>query len=124
MIIGTIMLLSILFFGGDFSFEKSFKPFVKEVIEEKSRQNELLNVTKQADGAVKQWKNEVKDVWAKDLKRLMADYDATEAQFEAFFERSEQSRKAMQARILDARFQFVGLMSEAEWNEMYAKIRA
>jgi Na+-transporting NADH:ubiquinone oxidoreductase subunit NqrC len=125
MIIGTITLLSILFFGGaDFSFEKSFKPFIKEVIEEKDRQKEILDVTKQADSAVKQWRNEVKKVWAEELKRLLTNYDATEAEFEVFFDRSEQSRKAMQAAILDARYQFVGLMSEAEWNEMYAKIHA
>ncbi len=124
MIIGTITLLTILFFGGaDFSFEKVFKPFIKEVVEEKDRQKNILDVTKQADDAVKQWRKEVKDVWAKDLKQLIADYDATEAEFEAFHARSKQSRKAMQAQILDARYKFVGLMSEAEWNEMYAKIR-
>ena len=72
MIIGTITLLSILFFGGaDFTFEKSFKPFIKEVIEEKDRRNEILDVTKQADSAVKQWRNEVENIWAEDLKRAL-----------------------------------------------------
>jgi hypothetical protein len=123
MIIGTITLLSILFFGGgDFSFEKAFKPFLKDVVEDKARQEQILDVTKEADGAVAQFKKEVNEVWAKDLIGIVRDYDATKEDFEAFVDRADGSRLAAQRAVVDFRFDVVKLMSEDEWNEMYRLI--
>ena len=47
MIIGTITLLSIFVFGGgDFSFEKAYKAFVKDTVSDKSRQEQIIDLTK------------------------------------------------------------------------------
>jgi hypothetical protein len=123
MLIATITALVIMFGGGaSFSFEKAFKPFVKDTIEDKARREQILDVTKQADDEVKQFKKEVDEVWSKDLKRILSDYDATEEDFRRFVTRADQSRLIAQQRILDLRFEVIKLMTEDEWNAMYKAV--
>jgi len=124
MIIGTITLLALYFGGGGsvFSFEKAFEPFLKDVVKDKSRYEQVVDVTKRADESVGQFRKEVKKVWANDLKKLLADYDATEEQFHSFREKADQSRTVMQQQILDARFEAISLMTEDEWNAVYQAI--
>ena len=123
MIIGTITLL-VLYFGsgGMMSFEKTFESFLKDAVKEKARYEQIIDLTKQMDEDVEQFQNEVKDVWAEELKQLVVDYDASEGQFHSFVEKADRSRAAMQKEILDKRFAVVKLMTEDEWNEMYQAI--
>lgn len=123
MLIATIAALTIVFSGGaSFSFEKAFEPFIKDTIAEKARQEQILDVTKRADGEVKQFRKEVEEVWSKDLEKLLADYDSTEEDFHDFIRRADGSRHAMQQKLLNLRFEVVDLMTEEEWNAMYREI--
>jgi hypothetical protein len=123
MIIGTITLLSILLFGGgSFSFEKAYKEFVKEVVLEKDRQEQIIDVTKTADAALDQYTKEIKKVWAADVKKTFRDYDTTRDDYRAMIDRAERSREALQQQILDTRMEVVKLMTEEEWKAMYKAI--
>ena len=123
MIIGTVTLLMLYFGGGGtFSFEKAFEPFLKEAVKDKARYEQIVDLTKQADQGLAQFRKEVGDVWAEEVKTLLADYDATEEQFLGFVEKADQSRTAVQQGLLDARFGVVKLMTEDEWNAMYQAV--
>ncbi|MCK5405925.1 MAG: hypothetical protein KAJ37_00665, partial [Candidatus Krumholzibacteria bacterium] len=123
MIIGTVTLLMMYFGGGGmFSFDKAFEPFVKDAVKEKARYEQIVDLTKQADEDLAQFRKEVGEVWAEDLKTLLDDYDATEEQFHSFVEKADRSRTAVQQGVLDARFGVVKLMTEDEWNAMYQAI--
>jgi len=123
MIIGTVTLIMLLFGGGGmFSFEKAFDPFVKDAVKDKSRYEQIADVTKQADESLKEFHKEVDDVWAKELKTLLSDYDASKDDFRSFVSRADQSRTAIQRELLDVRFKVTKLMTEDEWNSMYQAI--
>jgi galactokinase len=123
MIIGTVTLLMLYFGGGGmFSFEKAFEPFVKDAVKEKARYEQIVDLTKQADEDLAQFRKEVGEVWAEDLKKLLDDYDATEEQFHSFVEKADRSRTAVQQELLDVRFGVRTLMTEDEWNSMYQAI--
>ena len=124
MIIATVTLLSILMFGGgDFSFEKFYEPFVKEFVADESRREEILDVTKEADGRLAQYYDEVRKVWADDIKRTYRDFDATAEDYSRVVKTADQSRIAVQMGLLDVRFEVVKLMTEQEWENMYKAIR-
>ena len=123
MIIGTVTLLMMFFGGGGaFSFEKAFEPFMKDAVKEKARYEQIVDLTKQADQDTEQFRKEVGDVWAEELKTLLVDYNASEEQFRGFVDRANRSRTAVQQGLLDVRFQVTKLMTEDEWNSMYQAI--
>jgi hypothetical protein len=124
MIIGTVTVLSILLFGGSgFSFEKFYKDFVKNVVEDKTRREQILDLTKQVDEEVGQYLKEVQDVWSEDVKNTFKNFDATEEDYRNMIDKADQSRIAMQQAVLNVRFKVVELMTEDEWNAMYDQIR-
>jgi ribosomal protein S3AE len=123
-IIATVTALSILLFGGGtFSFEKYYKDYLKVVIEDKSRREQILDLAKDADQKHKQYRDEVTKVWADDIKSTFRNFDAKEDDFRRMVQKADQSRIAMQQSVLDVRFKVVGLMSKEEWNAMYDLIR-
>ena len=118
----TILLMHYGLGGGSFSFEKAFEPFLKEVITEKPRYEQAIQLTKEADENMAQFRKEVTEVRAKELKTLIADYDATDEQFHQFYEKGAQSRIAMQQRMLDVRFKMTTVVTKDEWDAVYRKI--
>ena len=123
MIIGTVTLLMLLFGGGSiFSVEKAFKPFLKDAVKDKARYEQIVDLTKQADEHIKAFHKENEDVWTKELKTLMADYDTSEDQFRDVAKKVDQSRLSVQQKIFDVRFDVAELMTEDEWNAMYQAI--
>ncbi len=123
MIIGTVTLL-LMFFGGGgtFSFEKAFDPFLKEAVKDESRYEQVVDLCKEADLHNKQFQTEVNDVWAKELKTLFADYSTSEKQFRAFVKKADQSRIALQKDLLAVRMKMTKVITEDEWNAMYAAV--
>ena len=123
MIIGTITLLSILVFGGgSFSFEDAYKDFVKDVVSDKDRQEQIVALTKDGDAAIEQYTTEVKKIWAADVKKTFRDFDSTREDYREMIGRADQSRLALQQKVLDTRMKVVDLMTEDEWNAMYKAI--
>jgi hypothetical protein len=124
MVIATVTALSILLFGGgSFSFEKHFKDFVKNVIEDKPRREQIMDLAKRADEKQKQYNKEGRKVWAEDVKSAFRNFDSTEEDYRTVIAKANQSRIAMQQGVLDVRFKVVELMTEEEWNAMYDQIR-
>ena len=124
MLIATITALSILLFGGgSFSFEKYYKEFVNDVIEDKPRREQIVDLAEKADEKQKQYKKEVEKVWAKDVKSAFRNFDSTEEDYRAVISKANQSRIAMQQEVLDVRFDVAKLMTEEEWNAMFDEIR-
>ncbi len=124
MIIGTITVLSILLFGGSgFSFEKYYKSFIKNVVEDKTRREQILDLTKEADKQLDQYEKEVLKIWSDDIKRTYRNFDATEEDYKKVIARADQSRIAMQRSLVDLRLGVKELMTEQEWKEMFDQIR-
>jgi D-mannonate dehydratase len=124
MIIATVMALSVLLFGGGgFSFEKYYKPFVKNVVEDESRRKQILDLTKKADKQLDQYRKEVKEVWSKDIKSVSKNFDSTEEDYRNAIARANQSRIAVQKILVELRLSMKDLMTEQEWNEMHEQIR-
>jgi hypothetical protein len=118
----TILLIHFGLGGSSFSFEKAFEPFLKEVIADAPRYEQTVQLTKEADENFQQFRKEVTDVRAKELKTLLADYDTTDERFRQFFEKGSASRKAMQRRMLDIRFKMATIVTKDEWDAVYRKI--
>ena len=118
----TILLIHFGLGGGSFSFEKAFEPFLKEVIADKARYEQTIRLTKDADETYQQFRKEVTGERAGELRTLIADYDATDERFQQFFEKGSASRKRMQQKMLDIRFEMAKIMSQDEWDAMYRKI--
>jgi len=124
MIAATVAVL-LLYFGlggGAFSYEKAFEPYLKEVIAEQSRYEQTVQLAKEADENLRQFKKEVREVWSTDLKALIADYDTTNEQFLAFYEKGSAARTAMQQDMLDIRFKVASIMTRDEWDALCRKI--
>ena len=123
MIIATVTVIMLYFGGGGgFSFEKAFEPFVKDAVGDKARYEQIVDLTKQLDGDVEQFQTEMSGVWAEELKKLVADYDAGEDEFLALRKSANRSRTDVQQKVLDTRFAVVKLMTEDEWNSMHQAI--
>ncbi len=123
MIIGTITVLILLFGGGgDFSFEKTFEPFVKDAVKDKARYEQIVDLTKGADEDLEAYLEEMGDEWGKKLLALLADYDASENDFRSFRRKADASRIDLQQRLLDARFGMIELMTADEWTAMHEAI--
>jgi hypothetical protein len=122
MIIATVAALMILFGGGAFSFEKAYEPFINDVIADEARAGQAIQLTKEADKNVRQFKKEVGEVWSKDLKVLVSDYHTTDEQFLAFYEKAAASRTAMQQQMLDIRFRLTSIMTKDEWDALYRRM--
>lgn len=124
MIIAIVTAISILLQGGGgFSFEKHYKPFVKNVVEDKSRREQILDLTKKADKQLDQYRKEVNKVLSKDIKSVFKNFDATEEDYRNAIARANQSRIAVQKILVDIRLSIKNLMTEQEWNAMYEQIR-
>jgi D-mannonate dehydratase len=124
MIIATVTVISMLLLGGgNFSFEKYFNSFVKNVVEDKSRREQILDLTKKADKQLDQYRKEVKKVLSKDIKMVFKNFDATEEDYRNAMARADQSRIAVQKSIIELRLRIKDLMTEEEWNAMYELIR-
>jgi hypothetical protein len=120
MIVATITVLMIYFGGGGgLSFEKAFEPFLKEAIDDKSRYEQSAQLTVGADDAIEQFRKEISEVWADEMKTLITDYDTTDDQFREFFRTSTASRIALQQRLLDIRYEMATIVTRDEWDAVY-----
>lgn len=121
MIIAIITTITILIYGGSgFSFV-GFKDAVEEVIKDKSRVKQIIIITEKADKELKAL-NENIDTSSKELAKMNRNYDLARQEVENFFELDDIRHKAFQETFIALRFQAKKLMSQEEWEAMYAKI--
>ena len=122
MIIAIITTVVILIYGGaGFSFG-GFNDAVEEVIKDKSRIKQIIVITEEADKVLKALNQNI-ETNSKELAKMNRNYDLTRQEVENFFELDEIRHKAFQETFITLRFQAKKLMSQEEWEAMYAKIK-
>jgi len=120
MIVGTITLIYLLFGGGVFSFDV-FKEAAADVISDKQIVKQIDAMTSEADKEMKAWLKESGKI-SKQFSRMNQNYDQTKMEMNAFLEQADSSRDEFLEKIIQLRFQVKNLMSQEEWEAMYAKI--
>ena len=122
MIIATVTALYLIFGGGGASIDTLFtdlgKP-VKQAIEDKEHRDEILTLSEGLEEELKNnqeaWEAEVDD-----LLKIMDDYASNPLDFEAKALHLEELLSQRHALVLETRGLMKGLMSEAEWNAVFA----
>jgi len=120
MIIGIIAIVSTLFgAGGDLSFDAVFAPFVKEVVTDEQRYDQIAANFDAIDKEMDEFRDATEEEWANESKALLANYDATREDFHKFRRKYMPQRDALLKKLVDVRFKTVELMTEDEWKAMF-----
>ena len=126
MVIATITAITVLIFAvgggeGGFSFGV-FKPGVKDHVSERHRAKQIIAVTKQADKEVEALTKDFKKA-SKGLTKLNLNYDATRGELKEFLDQLDERRAKFQERIIELRLKARDLMTQEEWQAVYAKAK-
>ena len=119
MIIGTITLITMLFFGGvqEYFFIDKLEKGVKQFITDKERSKEILTglkaSKKEIDAFNKDRKARLKEFYALNLNR-----DIPRSSLEDFFEKRMEERLVFQEQILDERIKLVKMIGDEEWEQI------
>ena len=122
MIIGTITLLVLLLGGGSFSFEEMYKSVIKDIVTDKDRREQFLDVAKNADSQITRFNKDVKDVWGKEAVELFKNYDSTREDYRKFQADAAAGRERLQAQLVTYRFDSLQYVTEKEWDDIYSAI--
>ena len=120
MIIGIVTLISLMVGGGEFSFDV-FTDAAKDVIADKQIVRQIEAVTGNADDELKAWNEDAKEI-SKHLAKMNQEYDLTPAELQSYLAYADRSREAFQEKLIQLRFQARDLMSQKDWEAMYAKV--
>ena len=121
MIIGTITLISMLFFGGiqQYFFVDKLEKGIKQFVEEKDRRKEILADLKNSKSTIdafnKERKSNLKVFYAMNLNR-----DTKVNELEDFFKLSADERKLFQDKLINERLLVVSKINEEEWEKIIA----
>ena len=121
MIIAAITILTLLFGGGNFSLD-NVRDAAKAVIKDRDRAKQVIAVTKEADKEFKSFTKNINNL-SKQLVQMNKDYNLTREEIDAFYLQADKRRKDFLERFVELRFQAKNLVSDEEWQAMYAKIR-
>ena len=119
MIIGTITLITMLFFGGiqEYFFVEKLEKGVKQFITDKERSKgiltELKNHKKEIDAFNKDRKTRLKE-----FHTLNLDRDVSYSTLEEFFERRMKERLAFQENLVDGRIMLIEKITDEEWDQI------
>ena len=120
MIIGIVTLISLLTGGGGFSFDV-FKDAAEDVIADKQIVRQIEAITESANDELKAWNEDAKQI-SKHLAKMNQEYDLTPAELQTYIAYADSRREAFQEKLIQMRFQAKDLMSQKEWETMYAKV--
>lgn len=121
MIIGTIALISILFFGGSLSLflVEDFDKGIKKYVVEKERRKELLSELKDVKKTLKEMNKEQGD-YIKTLKKLNANRNTTTADFMEYQDKLLVQGVKIQDMTIDSRLQLIKKITQEEWDQIMA----
>ena len=120
MIIATIAAIMIIFGGSGFSLDV-FNKAAGDVIEDKDRVKQIKAITKQANKEVRSITKRFNNA-SKEAVEMMTRSDVTREEIFAYFNQIEKEHEAFQEALIKLRFQARDLMSQEEWEAMYARI--
>ena len=111
-----------LLFGGGagFSFD-IYKKVAADVIVDKQIVKQIKSVTKTADEEMETWQKEAQKI-SKQLAEMNRNYDLTPAEMDTFLDYADSRRDAFQEKLIQLRFKAKNLMSQHQWESMYAKL--
>jgi hypothetical protein len=125
MVVATLTAITILIFavgGGDgFSFGV-FEGGVKDFVSDRHRAKQIIAITDQADKEVEALTKDFKKA-SKELTKLNSNYDATRGEFKEFLDQLDERRAKFQERIIELRLKARDLMTQEEWQAVYAKAK-
>ena len=124
MIIATVTAIMILFNGhaGSFSFD-IFSAGVEKKITDKARVKQIEKVLEEADDMVEAHNKSLKKASKKLLKMTTA-YTTTRHDLNDFVTRIDRDEAAFEDRLIQQRMKFTSLVTEDEWNAIYAQTRS
>ena len=118
-----IALFTILILGGSntgtLDFIADTQDQVKIVMEKDDRRKEALNTLKAIKKRTEAHNKVVKGT-SKDLNKVLADSDVTEADIDTIWYRYFAQREAYNRDMLDLRFQLKDRMTREEWQQVFA----
>jgi len=117
MIIGTIALISMLFFGGvsEYFLIDKLEKGVKKYVVDKERKKEITADLKAATKYIKTFDKERKGK-LKSFKKLNANRNTSIEEFTVFFDELMNQRIALQQKVIEDRIRIVAKIEADEWN--------
>jgi len=105
--------------GGDGLSIDDFKDRIKDTISDKARVEQINGILDEMEELAKDYDEELKSV-GKRVSDYNKDYDAPEYGLQAIFADGIESSNAARAKFLDRHFKMKDLMTEDEWNKIFA----
>lgn len=121
MLILTTLLIMWLGFGGGGNdyLPKDLSKRVKAEISDKQVRKEVDALVKQMNTDVAEYRKDV-EAYAHEGMSLNVEYDAEHERFEALVDSIVGSREEIQKKLLDDRYRLVDLLTEEQWNAVFA----
>ena len=115
MIVGTIALISMLFFGGvEYFLMDELEKGVKTFVVEKDRRKEIQADLKESMDIIKAF-NKDRASKLKVLKEMNANRDVTEKELDKFYNDRHEERSTLQDNVISARLKVLPKLKEEEW---------
>ena len=117
MIIAAVGIFYIIFGGGLFTFDY-MRDAAQEVIKDKDRARQVIQITDQANEEGIKFEEKFEKL-SEQLVKMNQDYDLTHEEWDAFSEGSEKARTAFLDQYVELRFQISDLVTAEEWQAMH-----
>jgi len=121
MIIATVTFLMLHFGGGGALSFDVYAAGAKDVLQDKHQIEAIASVTKTADKQLKSWAKEVKKI-SKQLVEMNKKYDLTHEELNTLFTQADKQLAEHQEKVINLRFQAKSLVSQEEWEAIYASV--
>ena len=121
MIIATVTFLMLHFGGGGALTFDVYAAGAKDVLQDKHQIEAIASVTKTADKQLKSWAKEVKKI-SKQLVEMNKKYDLTHEELNTLFTQADKQLAEHQEKVINLRFQAKNLVSQEEWEAIYASV--
>ena len=105
--------------GGNDYLPKDLSKRVKAEISDKQVRKEVDALVKQMNTDVAEYRKDV-EAYAHEGMSLNVEYDAEHERFEALVDSIVGSREEIQKKLLDDRYRLVDLLTEEQWNAVFA----
>lgn len=115
MIVGTIALISMLFFGGvEYFLMDELEKGVKTFVVEKDRRKEIQADLKVSMDIIKAF-NKDRSSKLKVFKEMNADRKVTKVELEKFYQDRHEERTELQSKVINERLKILPKLTEEEW---------